>query len=155
MLAPLEFNSWRGYFRFSFAREFAHHDGHEYRILNYPRNILERVGNFMTRPFLMPTDYLLREIKNPLVITALTVAALAVASFIFYPAQFLSVVYTIIPIAKSLQLWMVKAAAYTAINILIAGVGIRTIGRLCNSKLMKVQREGNLAPITLGSQVFV
>lgn len=151
MLTPTGFPSWRNYFQFALAREFVTTDENQPYV--YERNWMETVGQNISRPLVNPVNFLLREIKNPLVILALTVSAIAVVSLVFYPAQFLGVVYTVLPFLSKVQPWMVKAALFVGVEATIAAIGLRAFGRMCNQDLRRAWHANEIRALQIGDRV--
>lgn len=151
MIVPSGFSSWQSYFQFAFAREFITMDTGE--SLGIKKNSLEKVGEVVSRPFLRPLDFLLREIKNPVVITAITVTLIAITTLIFYPAHFMLAVGSVLPFLVKVQPWMVKFALYIAVEVVIAAIGLRIFGRMCNTELRRLWNNNEIMPIYIGAKI--
>lgn len=144
-----DFGSLQEYGRFAMAKEFVHQgDGTNFA---YQKNRLERLGEIILKPIFHPTDLFFRNIRNPLVILAMTATAIALVSIAFYPTQFMAGVYTVAPFLKLAEPWMVKFALYVTTQSFILGLGLRTLGRQNNEALMTALRARGLAAIPLGS----
>lgn len=146
------FNSVGDYFRFGNAKSFFHSG--EQKFFEYPKNLLERIGDRLVKPVASTTDFLLVNIRNPLMILALTVAAIALVTIAFYPTVFMNALGAVIPFVFSIEPWMVKLAVFAAVEINILGVGLRTLGRLTNKVLMQAWTNKEIIPISLGTQII-
>jgi hypothetical protein len=145
------FESYRDYFNFVWAKGFYNIKRQEQ--IQYPSNFLEKAGRGFLAPAFVPLDQLLQNIKNPLVITALTVTAIAIVTIAFYPATSASMIGTLFPFIFKIQPWMLKFAVFAAVELNILGIGIRTLGRLCNAELMQAWTRREVIPISIGAQV--
>ncbi len=76
-------------------------------------------------------------------IIALTIAALFVATMIFYP----SVIAGIFFISGAI----IKLSLFALAQMTVLGVGLRTLGRLTNPKLMSEWEKGNLNTQAVGT----
>lgn len=152
MVTPTGFHSWSNFFHFALARKFAPRDPHQ--PVTISRNVLENVGHVISRPILTPLNFMLREIKNPLVILALTVTLVALATILFYPAQFMMVASTVFPFLVKIQPWMVKLALFAAVETTILALGVRALGRMCNRELRQAWHARKLLPIHLGARLI-
>ncbi len=148
-MTPTGFTSWPDYFRFTLAREFvpAEHN----HAPSIPLNWMERTGHALSRPFLNPINSLLKNIKNPLVITALTIVAIAAITIIFYPAQFAAALYTVAPFLTHIQPWMMKGALFVGVEIIIGTLGLRALGRVCNPLLRTAWHTHQIIAIPIGT----
>jgi len=147
-MVPRGFTSWADYGHFSFAREYVTQAGEPYA---YDRNWLETIGHAMAWPVLQPANFIAREIQNPLVILALTVSAIALATIAFYPTQFFGALSTIAPFLSKFHPWMAKFALFLCIEITIAGIGLRTLGRVTNDDLMLAWTNREIRPLHIGA----
>jgi hypothetical protein len=144
----ITFKSVADYSKFIGAREFRHPDG---KLIESNKNILEKVGGLLTKPVLGFSDIAFRNITNPLVITAITIMAIAVITIVFYPTTFIATIAIAIPKLLLLQPWMAKFAIYVLAECTILGLGIRGVGRLNNPTLIDAYTRGQLVPISVGS----
>lgn len=136
------FDSLSHYFRFALAREFVH--GENYQPYRYKKNALESIGGFIVRPLFQPGDYILKNIRNPLFITATVIVGLALTTLIFYPAM----VPGLLTITSAL-----KFTGYLFTQSTIIGLGLRTLGRLQNNELMAAWKNQIPLPINLGTEI--
>jgi len=136
------FNSIRGYFQFALAREFVYQDSLSQ--FHYRQNKLEKVGAFLARPIFQPGDYLLKNIRSPLFITATVVAGIALTTLVFYPG----VVPGLLGLANA-----IKLGVYAVTQSTIVGVCLRTLGRLNHRELMEAWAHQRITSVTLGSIV--
>lgn len=125
---PTGFNSFSEYWHFAWAREFWDVDGEE-RIA-YAKTRLEQLGDVLVYPVMRITDHAMRNIRNPLMILSVTLTAIIAVTILFYPEELARVVTRAIPMAQQVKPWMIKAALYTTLQVLILGIGLRTLGRL-------------------------
>lgn len=137
------FDTFSSYVRFTFARDFIKKDPSEISF-HYTKNKWEKTGDFLTKPVLKPIDFSGRNSRNPFFITALTIAALFVATVLFYPAMVSG--FLTIPVVVG-----IKTALYTLTQITIVGLCLRTLGRLNNPVLMSEWDKHNLIPQRIGS----
>lgn len=138
------FNGFTDYLQFALAKEFIWNDGVSKTSFNFPKKKYEEIGNLLTKPILQPIDFSLRNGRNPLFIAAITVGAIFMTTLLFYPAVF-SGIFTATVIAS------IKAIAFTTTQLGIIGLGLRTLGRLDNQKLMKEWDQQNLLPQRIGA----
>jgi len=148
----VSFNSPLDYFKFAGAKGFC--DSEQQHLLNHSKNSLEKLGDILIKPSTLFVDYTLKNIRNPLMITALTVAAIAVVTLIFYPATVVAAVGTALPFIFKIQPWMIKFALFTAVEANILGLGLRTLGRLTNSTLMTAWNAREIQAVAVGTQVI-
>lgn len=151
MITPTGFDSWSNFFEFGLAREFVSADVEE--AIEIPESRLEKFGHVLSFPLLHPVNYLMREIKNPLVILSLTVALVALATLIFYPAQMMAAVYSVLPFLAKVQPWMAKLAAFCVVQTTILGMGLRALGRMCNTDLRKAWDNKEIVAIHIGARI--
>jgi membrane-bound ClpP family serine protease len=144
----MTFLSCEDYFRFSLAKSFQTANG---ELFNYNKNRLDTVGSVVFKPLSIFVDHTLRNIRNPLMITVLTIIAIAATTFAFYPTFVLTSIGKILPLALQLQPWVVKLAVFTAIEIQILGLGLRTLGRLSNPVLIQAWIKREISPLSIGA----
>lgn len=142
-MVPTGFPSWRSYFSFAVAREFT---GGEHR-----PNLIERIGDVLSYPVFRPLNSLFQNITNPLVLTALVVAGIALTTLLFYPAQFIAAVQYVLPFIARIESWMLRFVLFAAIETAILGIGLRALGRMCNEPLKAAWINGNLEAHHIGS----
>jgi hypothetical protein len=148
-MVPASFDSWRSYFAFSFAREFADRETGE--IVQRQPSRLEKIGASLAAVLVSPLDAVMREFRNPLVIVALTATVLFFTSIVFYPVQTMAIACRILPFLKYIHAGHIKGALYVLSEAVILGLGLRTVGRLSNADLMRAYREKRIIPIPIGS----
>lgn len=134
-----KFNSFTDYLRFVCARKFVTDDNRTFRT----ENKSERWGGYLVTPLLKPLNFCLQNIRNPLMVVALTVGALFMSTLIFYPAS-LSALAIAVPI--------IRLTAFTLTQATIIGLCVRTLGRLANKPLMQAWEAGSIYPVGLGSR---
>lgn len=117
----------------------------------YEKNTIEKVGDFLTRPILGSVDRTLRHIREPLVVTAFTVAAIAGATVLFYPDNCAEFITKVFPAVTKIEPWMVKFGMFAISETFIFGFGSRTLGRLTNPTLMNAWRQREIIPVPIGS----
>ncbi len=143
------FDSFRDFAVFALAREFS---GDEPAKPDPQQsNWLICSGETLTKATLLPLDFALRQLKNPSMAVVFTIAALVAASVFFYPLQTAAAVQLICPWARHIARWQIRLLGYSAIQLGILGLGIRTLGRLNDPKLMEAYRLKTVAPISIGS----
>lgn len=140
----ISFSSAGEYFRFIGAKEFVNCDKGD--TFDYPTNALEKIGNALSKPVLATTDLGLRNIRNPLVITAITIAVIALITLVFYPVTVAGV------IAFSIQPWVLKLSFYLIAQITTLGIGLRALGRLNNNAIAVAWNAKTILPIQIGSE---
>lgn len=138
----LHFNSFKHYLRFVFAKEFVYKETLEPFLCKHNR--WAKIGDLLAKPTFQPGDFILKNIHNPLFITATVIASLALTTIVFYPG----VIPGLFTLANSL-----KIVAYALTQSTILGVGIRTLGRLSNTELMNAWDKQLLIPVALGSVI--
>jgi hypothetical protein len=134
--------------QFAFAREFVDREGK--RAPLEPSRI-EKMGHSLANILLKPLDVVLTQIRNPAVIAALTVASLLMTAIIFYPGETMLILTRVLPFLKHLQAGHVKFSFYVLSQVMIFGLGLRTMGRLSNTDLMDAFRKKEIFPIPLGA----
>lgn len=147
------FNSCTDYYRFSGAKGF--YEIKNQKEIAYPKHFLEKVGDRILSPTVVPIDRILQNIKNPLMIVALTVAAIAITTIAFYPEVIASAIGTLFPFLLKVQPRMLKFAVFSVIEINILGLGLRTLGRLCNDDLMQAWTSKKIEAISIGTFIKV
>lgn len=152
MLVPTGFSSWSNYLNFALARKFVATDSQ--MPVEIDENWLQKIGHGVSRPFLNPLNFLLREIKNPLVILVLTVSLIAIVTLVFYPFQFMVAACRVFPFLAYIQPWMVKLALYIGVEATIGAIGLRALGRMCNPKLRKAWQNQKIVPMHIGAKTF-
>jgi hypothetical protein len=103
---------------------------------NYPKNLLERAGDFG----LWIVEDLPRKIwpfvTNPKVVsTALTAFGLLVNSFVFYPTKTFRTVKFVVSFIK-IPFWAIRFTAYIVTCELMIATYLRAQGRFTNTELM-------------------
>lgn len=150
MTHPTGFTSWSNYFSFALAQDFV-----EKETFSHPqitKNFCEKCGHLISQPFVAPANFLLREIKNPLVISAITISLIAAATLIFYPTQFVAAATTLFPFLVKIKPWMIKLGLFTCVEITITAVGIRALGRLLNKELLHAWQSQKIIPVHIGAK---
>lgn len=137
------FDSLKDYFRFALAREFVHRENCQ--SFSYKENFLEKIGGFTVKPLFHPSDYVLKNIRNPLFISATVIVGLALTTLVFYPA--------LVPGLLTLT-GALKFTGYLLTQSTIVGLGLRTLGRLHNDQLMTAWKHQLLLPINLGTEII-
>lgn len=153
-ITPTGFHSFREYWQFAWAREFR--DVHTHERVIYAKTRLEQLGDFLVYPVMRVADHTMRNIRNPLMILSVTLTAILAVTILFYPEELMKLVVKGIPIAQKFKPWMVKAALFTAFQVTILGIGIRTLGRLDPSgELWNLWNQGprDIMPIAVGTQI--
>lgn len=138
------FDSIGSYFRFVLAKDFLHKD--TLAPVHYRKNFLERLGGKLAGPLLKPGDILLKNIRNPLLITALVVVSIALTTLVFYPGVYAAIV----PMAK-----VVRFSLFCITQTTILGLGLRALGRLRDDVLMDHWIKREIVPLGIGSTVVM
>lgn len=133
------FNSFRDYLRFTVAKQFVYKESGQ--PFEYRRSRLEKTGGVIASLIFRPGDYLLKNIRNPLFITAAVVVGIALTTLVFYPALF--------PVFLSAG--TLKLGAFLLTESTLVGLCLRTLGRLNNQELMLAWIKKELDPIAPGS----
>lgn len=150
--APTGFNSWQDYSRFALAREFAECDtGLVYK---HQSNLATQGGALLSAPFLCTIDKVLSQFRNPSMIAALTTAALIATAFVFYPASTWATATTIFPFLRLVTANHLHFALFTLSQMAIAGLGLRTLGRLSDRELLAAFQQKRIEPVPMGA-VFI
>lgn len=105
---------------------------------------MEKIGEVLVSPYFKPGDFVLKNIRNPLFITAAVIVGLALTTLVFYP----EVVPAIGIVALALKGWV-----FLLTQSAIAGLGLRTLGRLNNSDLMTSWSSRKLVPVPMGAVI--
>lgn len=134
------FASFKSYCRFAMAREFVHKETGSPFI--YAKKRLEKIGDLLASPLIKPGDFVLKNIRNPLFVTAAVIIGLALTTLLFYPAIIPSLV---------LFTFTVKAGIFLLCQSTILGIGLRTLGRLGHPELMSAWDRQKLAPVPIGA----
>lgn len=148
-MIPAGFASWREYFAFGLAREYRYlEDG---RLFEMPPSRLERVGSALSCIVTGPLDFMAREIRNPMMLLALTVTSLFFVSIAFYPAHTWGLLTRALPWIQKMRAVHVQAAAYSVSQAVILGLGLRALGRFCTPELMAAHAARTIRPVPLGA----
>lgn len=147
-MTPIGFDSWKDYFQFSLGREFVNR---ETGILFTVHSPIERVGHALANVVMKPLDLVMREFRNPMVIVALTIAMLVATTIVFYPAHAMAIACKVFPFLKVIEVGHVKFVLYAVSQTVIAGLGIRTVGRLSNHELMGSLRAREIIALSIGT----
>jgi hypothetical protein len=137
----IHFDSAREYLSFSGAYDFydrAHHCSY-----HYPKNLLEQMGEGIIYPISKSVNGTLKNIRKPSVILALTLSAIALVTFAFYPSVF----------SKSFTLSHLKFPIFLTLEFNILGLGMRTLGRLGNPTLSQSWMRREIIPIPIGTVI--
>ena len=137
------FDSFKDYFRFLGAKEFVYTDTKA--TFEYQQNLLEKTGRFLAYPIWHSGDFMIRNIRNPLFVTAIVAAGIALTTLLFYPSVFTGVLWGV---------GALKFPAYLITQSTILGVGLRTLGRLSNSQLMMSWDARQIEPLRVGSIIL-
>jgi hypothetical protein len=148
---PTGFNSWSHYFSFALARQFIPAPGQR---LEHEENCVEKVGGSMAALVIKPLDCFLQKITHPVVLLALTVAALGCVSIAFYPVYTLQVATTIFPFLKYITAAHIHAALFIILQTSIGGLGVRTLGRLHNQPLLTAYQRATLVALPIGARAL-
>lgn len=140
----ISFGSTGEYFRFIGAKEFRAIDNGE--IFPYDKNILEKIGEGLSKPLLSSTDAVTRNIRKPLFVTAVATAVIVMLTLVFYPSTFAGVV------GRAIQPWIIKFGCYLALQTTVLGVGIRAIGRLRNETIIAAWNEKRIFALQIGME---
>lgn len=141
-------NPLTNYLRFAFAREFQ--SANEEPFI-HQKGLLEKVGGILVSPFFRPCDGLLKNIKEPFMITALTVSAMGLTTLFFYPEESVNALHTLLPFTAYIQPKLVKFAVFLGSETIILGLGLRTFGRLSNKALVEGFENKTIVPLSLGT----
>jgi hypothetical protein len=150
MFVPHGFSSWSDYGHFTLAREFAYVDSGQR--VSVAKTTLEKVGHVLSFPVTTPFNFILKEIKNPLVILSLTVSLVALATLVFYPAELFLAATAVFPFLAYAEAWMFKLALFVGLEATIAGVGLRALGRVCNAQLVAAWQSHQIVPVHVGAK---
>lgn len=132
------------------AREFWFKNLDEGRFV-YETNKIEVLGDLLISPLFKNADRVLKHIKEPFMIVALTAASIGMTTLVFYPEECASFATTTLPFLSSIKPWMVKFGVYVGTELLIFGVGLRTFGRFSNADLYNAWKEKKIVSIPIGS----
>ncbi len=152
-MTPTGFDSWKHYFSFAMAREYAapQRQGQEPITPPHQPNSVERVGHSLAAVVISPLDAVLRGIRNPLVVVSTALVLIFLASIAFYPVQTWGLVTTVLPFVSKIQAHHIQAVCYGVSQVVILGLGVRTIGRLSNEALMRAYRAKEVVPVPIGA----
>lgn len=160
MIGPIANDSFLGWCRFALARDFItvqssqQEDGRA-ELFQYEQTTLERCGRALRFGVGSVLDLLLREIKNPITIVALTALASIIVTIAFYPTAAISTISTVLPFVASIEPWMLKMAVYVLLQTTIVGLGLRAYGRFINADLVKAWRDSDIEPLFIGTKTLV
>lgn len=135
------------YYSFNFAREFVDRQTGE----KFPISRFEKIGDALAGLILKPLDTIMKEFRNPVVIVALTITLLFIASIIFYPVQSMAIACRLLPFLKYVRPAHIKAALYVFSQTVILGLGLRSVSRLSNPELMNAFQRHQIIPIPIGA----
>lgn len=150
--APTGFNSWQDYSRFALAREFIEHGtGRAYKPQS---NLATKGGSILTAPLLGTMDKALAQFRNPPMIAALTCTALAATAFVFYPASSFAIATALFPFLRHVTANHLHFALFALMQMTIAGLGLRTLGRLEDKELLAAFQQKRIEPVPIGA-IFI
>lgn len=139
----------RDYFGFVFAKDFRLQSGEVY---HRERNGIEGLGERMRWGVENVADFFFRNIRNPVMIVALTALAMLAVTIVYYSEQITAFVAIVLPAAAKVKPWMLKVALYFLVQSTIASIGIRTFGRFSNAQLVEDWWGGRLEAVYIGDQ---
>lgn len=142
----------KDYFKFATAREFWHSSLEEGSFV-YEKTTTEKIGDILVMPIFKNSDSLLKRIREPYMITAMTLAALGLTTLLFYPEETMSSINRVIPVSSMINPKTVKFALFLASELTILGFGARTVGRLSNTTLMNGWNDKTVMAIPLGAVI--
>ncbi len=146
------FHTIRDFVNFATAREFWHEKMDE-GVFAYEKNKAEQIGEFLIRPIVKPFDSTLKRIREPYMITALTIAAISSVTLVFYPEECVEKIRNVFPFVSFLKPWIVKLAVFTGTEAIIFGFGTRTLGRLSHGDLITAWNSKSIVAIPLGAVI--
>ncbi len=146
------FHTIRDFVNFATAREFWNDNMNE-GVFAYEKNKAEQIGELLIRPIVKPIDSTFKRIREPYMITALTIAAISCVTLVFYPEACAEKIRYVFPLISFLQPWIVKLAVFAGTEAIIFGFGTRTIGRLSQSDLMTAWNSKSIVAIPLGAVI--
>lgn len=139
------FLNFKEYGDFALAREFLYRDPTK-GMFNHVPNRLEKLGGRLIAPLFTPADKVLRNIRNPLLIAALTISGIFFTTLLFYPSVFVLLTSCVLAI---------KITAFTLLQTTILGLCLRTLGRLSPSnELLKAWDNKELVPVPIGAEFY-
>ncbi len=144
------FDSIRDFVHFATAREFWH-ENMDKGPFAYEKNKAEQLGELLIRPIAMPLDGTFKRIREPYMITALTVAAISSVTLMFYPEEVVEKINFAFPLVSFIKPWFVKLAVFVGTESIIFGFGTRTIGRLSHGDLITAWNSRSIVAIPLGA----
>lgn len=147
----ITFDTNREFFQFIGAKEF--HTKQPKQEFAYQKNVFEKLGGLLAAPVFGVADLAGRNIRNPVVIVAATLAALAVITFAFYPVHVVAAVAFVLPQIFYIKSWMVYGAIHAIASMTLWGASIRALGRMSNQQLVQAWNAKNLVPVALGSEI--
>lgn len=148
-MTPTGFESWRDYFSFSLARNYW--DEKNQSPFSYSKNLLEKLGTWASSPVLVPLDWILINIHKPSFIVALSASSIALVTLAYYPNQLVQSAACIAPSVQKIDPESLKFAEYIASQLFIASIGIKALGRVCNTKLMHNWKEHKITAQPIGT----
>jgi hypothetical protein len=122
------------------------------KVFQYQKNTMEKMGHVLRFGLGSIADLILREIKNPIMIIALTAIGFLIATFLFYPTVTLAIIAKVFPFIYAIKFWMIKLAIYISLQLTVLGVSLRTLGHLQNKFLMDEWSNGNLESVFIGDR---
>lgn len=142
----------RNYLSFAFAREFCNPRESDEPFI-HQKGFLEKAGGILVSPFLRPCDGLLKNIKEPFMITAMTVSAMGLTTLFFYPEETVNALKVVFPFVSYIQPKVVKFAVFIGSEATLLGFGLRTYGRLSNAALVNAFESKTVVPLSLGTVI--
>jgi len=130
---------------FAVAKDFRERETHI--AYSYEKNRLEKLGSLLRGGVDYVLDFTLKEIKNPVMVVALTALAALSTTFVFYPHY--------LPFVNMVKPWMIRAAMYGSLEATILGIGLRNLGRLNNDLLREKWNRGELEPVYIGDRKVI
>jgi len=151
MANPVGFPTWRNYFQFCLARDHITLDGEEFFV--YEKNLLERIGQVVSRLVIEPLHFVGKNIRNPLFVATLISSALFLTTLAFYPAKVFPIIEKCLPFTKRINLAGIRMGVFIAMQVTISGIGLRAIGRLSNPELRRAWDAQEIAALQIGYEL--
>ena len=117
------------------------------------KNAIEKMGDILIWPLFKNSDSFLRRIREPYMITAMTVTSIGIATLLFYPEESINTINNVVPITSLIDPKVVKFAVYLWSEATIFGFGARTFGRLSNNTLMTAWNHKNIVAVPIGAVI--
>ncbi len=136
------------YCKFSLAREFSTPEGESFL---YVKSRAERWGDRFVAPIFGSVDRVLKNIKKPLVITAIAITLVVAVTVLFYPSSHIASLLYSVTTSLAITPEKLKFALFLLTESTLLGMGMRAFSRFNNPSLVAQWKNHQALPIPVGA----